>query len=176
MARPPLLSVLCLLLLYTHFICRTTSVSSSRKTACDVRFGKYTSARTPLKICTTERTAEQIFQRHHLISGETVHAMVSYVRKNPTQSAVLSLMVYIRIAHPKFANGRKNFFHITGKEAKALAISWLLWKTDRSWLDIPFAWLKTVWRHVKVTILRLVKRFVTWWTNLDRSVDDKNNM
>jgi len=168
MARPSPLRLLSLLLWFVLCVVGTTAststVSSHRKKAVsDVCYGKFTPARTPLKIPTGSGAGSQVPTRRHVFSRDTLHALAHTIQEHPAQTAILSLMVYIKLNHPELAKTQNHFFQINDKEVKALGLLWLICSVDEAWYVEAAAWLKGVWARATSLLRELVRRLAVWW-------------
>ena len=163
MARPSPLRLLSLLLWFVLAILGTSASSLRKPAANDACYGKYTPARTPLKIPTGSAAGPQGPTRHRVFSRELLHDLAKTIREHPAQTAVVSLMVYIKLNHPELAKNQKHFFQINDKEVKALGLLWLIFSVDESWFVEAAAWLKGAWTRASELLRELVHRLVVWW-------------
>lgn len=168
MARPSPLRLLSLLLWFVIALvgtsASTSTVSSHRKKAVsDVCYGKFTPARTPLKIPTGSAAGPQGPPKRRVFSRDTLHDVVHTIREHPAQTAILSVMVYIKLKHPELAKNQNHFFQINDKEVKALGLLWLICSVDESWYVEAATWLKGVWMRASSLLRELVRRLVVWW-------------
>jgi len=167
MARPSPFRLLSLLLWFVLASTSTASTSTAqsyrKKSTVDECFGKFTPARTPLKIPTGSAANPQGHSRLRAFTLDTLHELGHTIREHPAQTAILSLLVYIKLHHPELAKNQKHFFQVNDMEMKALGLLWLICSLDESWYVEAAKWLKGVWTQAMSLLRKLVHRLVGWW-------------
>eukprot|EP00624_Nannochloropsis_granulata_P004350 evm.model.NODE_31743_length_9368_cov_32.978970.3 len=167
MARPSPYRLLSLLLWFVLASTSTASASTAssyrKRSTTDGCFGKFTPARTPLKIPTGSAANPQDHARQRVFTRDILHDLAHTIREHPAQTAILTLMVYIKLNHPELAKNQKHFFQVSDREIKALGLLWLICSVDESWYAEAANWLKGVWTHTMSLLQKLLHRLVVWW-------------
>ena len=161
---PPLLFLPTLLLFVLSTLASTAAAAATKRE--QQPYGKFTCARTPLKMKmpTGAATPPKPKQRGTAgIGTDPFRSLAHAVTEHPAQAAMLGAIVYLKVAHPELAVSRHNHFAIDNKEVKALAILWFAWNVEASWFTEAGAWLRKVWSGLWHVLSQWLRRLAGWW-------------